>query len=137
PARRGSTPPDPPGPRGPGQPNCPECPRGSPGRARPGRSTCPSHARSAQPPHGTPGRTSSVSLTSLLLIADASTVSGECPTPLGIRVAVLFTKTYGRVLAPGLAALAPRFPPDVVRRSTLAIAWRQFDCALDNFISEA
>src|SRR6185503_20268126 len=78
PARRGSTPPDPPGPRGPGQPNCPECPRGSPGPARPGRSTYPSHARSAQPPHGTPGRTSSVSLTSLLLIADASTVSGEC-----------------------------------------------------------
>jgi len=58
-------------------------------------------------------------------------------TPLGRRVAVLFTKTYGRVLAPGLAALDPRLPPDVVRRSPLAIAWRQFDCALDNFISEA
>ena len=58
-------------------------------------------------------------------------------TPLGRRVAVLFTKTYGRVLAPGLAALDPRLPPDVVRRSPLAIAWRQFECALDNFISEA
>ena len=58
-------------------------------------------------------------------------------TPLGRRVAVLFTKTYGRVLAPGLAALDPRLPPELVRRSPLAIAWRQFDCALDNFISEA
>ena len=58
-------------------------------------------------------------------------------TPLGRRVAVLFTKTYGRVLAPGLAALDPRLPPELVRRSPLAIAWRQFDCALDDFISEA
>ena len=54
----------------------------TPDGARPGRSTYPSHARSAQPPHGTPGRTSSVSLTSLLLIADASTVSGECQRAL-------------------------------------------------------
>ena len=58
-------------------------------------------------------------------------------TPLGRRVAVLFTKTYGRVLAPGLAALDPRLPPELVRRSPLATAWRQFDCALNNFISEA
>ena len=58
-------------------------------------------------------------------------------TPLGRRVAVLFTKTYGRVLAPGLAALDPRLPPELTSRSPLAIAWRQFDCALDNFISEA
>jgi hypothetical protein len=33
-------------------------------------------------------------------------------TPRGRRVAVLFTKTYGRVLAPGLAALDPRLPPN-------------------------
>jgi hypothetical protein len=58
-------------------------------------------------------------------------------TPLGRRVAVLFTKTYGRVQAPGLATLDPRLPPELVRRSPLAIAWRQFDCALDNFITEA
>jgi len=58
-------------------------------------------------------------------------------TPLGRRVAVLFTKTYGRVLAPGLAALDPRLPAELVRRSPLAMAWRQFDCALDNFMSEA
>ena len=31
-------------------------------------------------------------------------------TPLGRRVAVLFTKVYGRVLAPGLAELNPRLP---------------------------
>ena len=58
-------------------------------------------------------------------------------TSLGRRVAVLFTKTYGRVLAPGLAALDPRLPAELVRRSPLAIAWRQFDCALDHFISQA
>ena len=31
-------------------------------------------------------------------------------TGLGRRVAVLFTKTYGRVLAPGLSALDPCLP---------------------------
>ena len=31
-------------------------------------------------------------------------------TPLGRRVAVLFTKVYGRVLAPGLAELEPKAP---------------------------
>ncbi len=31
-------------------------------------------------------------------------------TGLGRRVAVLFTKTYGRVLAPGLSVLDPRLP---------------------------
>ena len=58
-------------------------------------------------------------------------------TPLGRRVAVLFTKTYGRVLAPGLTALDPHLPPDLARRSPLATTWRQLDRALDNFISEA
>ncbi len=37
----------------------------------------------------------------------------------------------------GLAALDPRLPPELVRRSPLAVAWRQFDRALDNFINEA
>jgi hypothetical protein len=55
-------------------------------------------------------------------------------TPLGRRVAVLFAKTYGRVLTPGLAALSPRLPPQVVSRSPLATAWRSFDRALDDFI---
>ena len=58
-------------------------------------------------------------------------------TDLGSRVAVLFTKAYGRVLAPGLAVLDPRLPPDLARRSPLATAWRQLDRTLDNFINAA
>ena len=56
-------------------------------------------------------------------------------TPLGRRVMVLFTKTYGRVLAPGLAQLDPHLPPDLVARSPLATAWRRLDHALDDYIS--
>jgi hypothetical protein len=57
-------------------------------------------------------------------------------TPLGRRVAVLFTKAYGRVLAPGLAVLDPALPPDLVRRTPLAVAWRGFNQALDTFIEQ-
>ena len=38
-------------------------------------------------------------------------------TPLGRRVMVLFTKTYGRVLAPGLAQLDPHLPPDLAHEA--------------------
>ena len=55
-------------------------------------------------------------------------------TSLGRRVAVLFTKTYGRVLAPGLGALDPRLPEALTRRSPLAMAWHRFESALDDFI---
>jgi hypothetical protein len=55
-------------------------------------------------------------------------------TSLGRRVAVLFTKTYGRVLAPGLSALDPRLPEDVVARSPLTMAWRAFEQTLDDYI---
>jgi len=55
-------------------------------------------------------------------------------TDLGRRVAVLFTKTYGRVLAPGLSALDPRLPEDVVLRSPVATAWRRLNSDLDDFI---
>jgi hypothetical protein len=55
-------------------------------------------------------------------------------TPLGRRVAVLFTKTYGRVLAPGLVQLDPRLPAEVTARSPLATAWRRLDRALDDYI---
>jgi hypothetical protein len=51
-------------------------------------------------------------------------------------VAVLFTQTYGRVLAPGLSALDPSLPADVTQRSALSIAWRCFDQALDAFTQE-
>jgi len=54
-------------------------------------------------------------------------------TPLGRRVAVLFTKVYGRVLAPGLAELNPRLPTDLAHPSDLAGAWRQLDRRLDQF----
>lgn len=55
-------------------------------------------------------------------------------TPLGRRVAVLFTKASGRVLAPGLAALDPALPSSLAKRSPLTIAWRELDHALDDFI---
>lgn len=55
-------------------------------------------------------------------------------TDLGRRVAVMFTKTYGRVLAPGLTALDPRLPDDVAAASPVAVAWRRLDRALDDFI---
>jgi hypothetical protein len=55
-------------------------------------------------------------------------------TPLGRRVAVLFTKAYGRVLAPGLAVLDPALPPVLAGRTPLAVAWRRFAQALDGFI---
>ena len=57
-------------------------------------------------------------------------------TPLGRRVAVLFTKVYGRVLAPGLATLDPRLPTELAERSQLALAWRQLDRRLDQFTNE-
>jgi hypothetical protein len=54
-------------------------------------------------------------------------------TPLGRSVAVLFTKTYGRVLAPGLALVDPILPHNITRRSPLAVAWRALEHALDDF----
>jgi hypothetical protein len=58
-------------------------------------------------------------------------------TPLGRRVAVLFTKTYGRVLAPGFAMLDPHLPDQLAKRSELATAWRRLDHSLDDFINHA
>ena len=58
-------------------------------------------------------------------------------TPLGRRVAVLFTKAYGRVLAPGLATLDPRLPDELATRSPLATAWRHLNRSLDQFITDA
>jgi hypothetical protein len=55
-------------------------------------------------------------------------------TPSGRAVAVLFTKTYGRILGPGLTELDPRLPPELAQRSPLATAWRALDHALDQFI---
>ena len=41
-------------------------------------------------------------------------------TPHGRAIAVLFTKTYGHVLTPGLTDLSPALPSDIARRSPLA-----------------
>jgi hypothetical protein len=68
------------------------------------------------------------------LIAKVSRSRRYQLTGLGRRVAVLFTKTYGRVLAPGLSALDPTLPEDVATRSGVGTAWRCFDRALDEFI---
>jgi hypothetical protein len=56
-------------------------------------------------------------------------------TSLGRRVAILFTKAHGRVLAPGLALLDPVLPPDVAAKSPLGRAWRQLDNALEDFVA--
>jgi len=58
-------------------------------------------------------------------------------TVFGRRIAVLFTKTYGRVLTPGLRALDPHLPEDIARRSPLATAWRNLDRTLDRFCDRA
>lgn len=50
---------------------------------------------------------------------------------------MLFTKTHGRVLAPGLSWLDPRLPDEISSRSPLGKAWRQLDRTLDQFIDGA
>jgi hypothetical protein len=55
-------------------------------------------------------------------------------TALGRRVAVLFTKTYNRILAPGLTALEENLPEPVAQRSQLATTWRRFEETLDQFM---
>jgi len=68
------------------------------------------------------------------LIAKISGTQRYQLASLGRRVAVLFTKTYGRVLAPGLSALDSRLPDDVAARSSLSTAWHGFERNLDDFI---
>jgi hypothetical protein len=58
-------------------------------------------------------------------------------TSHGRRVAVLFTKAHGRVLAPGLGWLDPDLPENIAARSPLAKAWRQLDKTLDEFVDHA
>ena len=56
-------------------------------------------------------------------------------TPAGRAIAVLFTKTHGRVLASGLTALHPSLPNELAARNPLAAAWRQLDRALTSHIN--
>jgi hypothetical protein len=47
---------------------------------------------------------------------------------------VLFTKTQGRVLTPGLAVMDLALPDEVAARSPLGRAWRQLHHTIDDFI---
>jgi hypothetical protein len=58
-------------------------------------------------------------------------------TPEGRAIAVLFTKAYGRVLAPGLSLLDPRLPDDLIKRRPIATSWRHFNRDLDAFLISA
>jgi len=60
---------------------------------------------------------------------DNKTVTGLMTTLLD-----RFTKTYGRVLAPGLAAFDPALPADLAKRSPLATAWRTLNRELEHHI---
>lgn len=55
-------------------------------------------------------------------------------TALGRRVAVLFTKTYARVLTPGLVVLHPELPQELAARHPLATAWRRLEHTLADFV---
>jgi hypothetical protein len=58
-------------------------------------------------------------------------------TDHGRRIAVFFTKTYSRILTPGLAQLDPALPDDITSRTPLAQTWRAFEDALDHHIAAA
>jgi hypothetical protein len=58
-------------------------------------------------------------------------------TPDGRRIAVLFTKAYGRVLVPGLTHLDPHLPETITQRSPLATAWRTFERTLDDHLERS
>ena len=58
-------------------------------------------------------------------------------TEQGRRIAVFTTKTYTRILIPGLAELDPRLPDEITSRSDLARAWRAYERALDTKIKQA
>jgi hypothetical protein len=57
-------------------------------------------------------------------------------TVRGRAVAVLFTKAYGRILGPGLAALDPGLPTELAKRSPLATASRHLNKAIDEFVDD-
>jgi hypothetical protein len=57
-------------------------------------------------------------------------------TAKGRQVAVLFTKAYGRILAPGLTVLGKDLPESVAQRTPLATAWRRLEGALEEFMTK-
>jgi hypothetical protein len=58
-------------------------------------------------------------------------------TDHGRKIAVLFTKTYTRILNPALAELDPTLPDEIAQRSPLARAWRALEKAVDQRIADA
>jgi hypothetical protein len=58
-------------------------------------------------------------------------------TSQGRRLAVFFTKTYTRIINPGLAELDPTLPAEITQREPLATAWRAFERALVDKIKQA
>jgi len=54
--------------------------------------------------------------------------------PADRAVVVLFTKSYGRILGPGLAVPDPQLPPGLAVRSPLALAWKDLLREFDHFI---
>jgi hypothetical protein len=57
-------------------------------------------------------------------------------TLFGRRIATWFTKAHGRVLTPGLAWTDPTLPVEIASRSHLAVTWRAFERAVDEFIAD-
>lgn len=55
-------------------------------------------------------------------------------TDFGWRVALFFTRTYARVIRPGLAQIVPNAPPT---DSTLRRRFNQLDMAMDDWIAQA
>jgi hypothetical protein len=58
-------------------------------------------------------------------------------TDQGRRIAVFFTKTYTRILTPGLAELDPKLPDEIANHAPLAHTWRAFEKALGQHIADA
>ncbi|HZD70564.1 MAG TPA: hypothetical protein VFA45_17220 [Actinomycetes bacterium] len=58
-------------------------------------------------------------------------------TPTGRRIAVLFTKTYGRVLTPALALADADLPDNIAARHPLAMAWRTLHRELNSYCDRA
>ena len=56
-------------------------------------------------------------------------------TPAGRRIALFFSKTFARVLRPGLARLDA--PPPIDPPDPLVTAWRRLDQALDHLVHDA
>lgn len=57
-------------------------------------------------------------------------------TVFGRRIATWFSKAHGRVLTPGLAWTDPNLAEDIAYRSRLAVTWRAFDHAVEDFIAD-